>query len=213
MLTVYHLGISQSERIVWLCEELDLTYELVRFDRDPVTGLAPAAYKALHPTGTAPVIRDGEVVLAESGAIIEYLIHRHGQGRLAVEASSARYPDYLFWFHFVNGSLMPVEMLQMVIGAQPSGDGGPLAGVFRKRGEIAWGLLEQRLAASDYLAGETLTAADIIAVFCLTTMRRFVPRDLAGYPHIRRYLQRIGARPAYQRAMAKADPGVAPLLD
>ena len=84
MLTVHHLGISQSERIVWLCEELSIPYELKVYQRDPVTRLAPPEYKALHPFGTAPVITDGTTVLSESGAVIEYIIERHGKGRLAV---------------------------------------------------------------------------------------------------------------------------------
>src|SRR4029078_164574 len=110
MLTVHHLGISQSERIVWLCEELSIPYQLVNYERDPVTRLAPAQYKALHPFGTAPVIVDGSVVLSESGAIIEYIIARHGKGRLAVRPDAPNYADYLFWFHFANGSMMPGQI-------------------------------------------------------------------------------------------------------
>ena len=95
MLTVHHLGISQSDRIVWLCEELEIPYVLVRYDRDPVTRLAPAGYKALHPSQTAPVITDGTVVLAESGAIIEYIMGKYGNGRLTVSPQQANYADYL----------------------------------------------------------------------------------------------------------------------
>jgi len=91
MLAVHHLGISQSERIVWLCEELGVAYELKRYERDAVTRLAPAAYKALHPMGTAPVITDGDVVLSESGAIMEYIIGKYGQGRLAVGPDQANF--------------------------------------------------------------------------------------------------------------------------
>lgn len=109
MLTVHHLGISQSERIVWLCEELSIPYQLVRYDRDPVTRLAPAEYKALHPFETAPVITDGTVVLSESGAIIEYIVARYGKGRLTVRPDAPNYADYLFWLHFANGSMMPVQ--------------------------------------------------------------------------------------------------------
>src|SRR4051812_43586247 len=100
MLTVHHLGRSQSERIVWLCEELGLQYELKRYKRDPVTRLAPPEYKALHPIGTAPVITDGELVLAESGAIIEYIIAKYGAGRLARPKGHAEFASYLYWLHF-----------------------------------------------------------------------------------------------------------------
>ena len=113
MLTVHHLRISQSERIVWLCEELSIPYQLVNYERDPLTRLAPANYKALHPFETAPVIVDGSVVLSESGAIIEYIIARYGQGRLSVRPEAPNYADYLFWFHFANGSMMPVQFAEI----------------------------------------------------------------------------------------------------
>ncbi len=107
MLTIHHLEKSQSERIIWLCEELDLPYELKRYERDPVTILAPPAFKALHPAGTAPVITDGALVLGESGAIIEYIIARHGGGRLALGPDHPDFAQYLYWFHFANGNLQP----------------------------------------------------------------------------------------------------------
>lgn len=107
MLVVHHLGISQSDRIVWLCDELAIPYQLIRYERDPVTQLAPAEYRALHPFGTAPVITDDGLTLGESGAIIEYIIAKHGNGRLPVTADRPEFADYLFWFHFANGSLMP----------------------------------------------------------------------------------------------------------
>jgi glutathione S-transferase len=212
MLTVHHLGVSQSDRIVWLCEELDIPYQLVRYERDPVSRLAPAAYKALHPSGTAPVITDGDLVLGESGAIIDYIIAKHGGGRLAVAADSPDFADYLFWFHFANGSMMPRQMIGLIAAmfggnAQPS----PLDAL-RSRGDQAFDMVEQRLGEADYFAGGAFTAADIIMLFPLTTMRVFAPRDLSSYPNIRAYLQRIGERPAFQRAMAKADPDLAPLL-
>src|SRR4030095_8763925 len=115
MLTVHHLGISQSERIVWLCEELEIPYQLARYDRDPNTRLAPEKYKALHPFGTAPVITDGRMVLAESAAIMEYILAKHGGGRLVVGADEPNFADYLFWFHFASGSFMPSAMTDIVV--------------------------------------------------------------------------------------------------
>ncbi|WP_156678772.1 glutathione S-transferase family protein [Sphingomonas profundi] len=211
MLTVHHLGISQSDRIVWLCEELEIPYDLVRYDRDPVTRLAPAEYKALHPFGTAPVIVDGDLVLGESGAIIEYIVGRYGEWRLAPRADDPDFADYLYWFHFANASMMPAAMIDIVIGMI----GGTAEGVvaaLRARGDRAFAMVEQRLGEVDYFAGDRFTAADIIMLFPLTTMRAFVPRDLSPYPNILAYLQRIGARPAYQRAMTKADPELPPML-
>ena len=212
MLTVHHLGVSQSERIVWLCEELEIPYELKVYDRDPETRLAPAAYKALHPMGTAPVITDGDVVLGESGAIIDYIIGKHGGGRLALGPADPNFADYLFWFHFANGSLMPAGMINLIIGMLSLEADSPVVQALSSRGTNAMALVEDRLGNAKWFAGDTFTAADIIMVFSLTTMRAFTPFDLAAFPNIRAYLQRVGARPAYQRAMAKGDPGMTPML-
>jgi glutathione S-transferase len=209
MLTVHHLGISQSERIVWLCEELAVPYQLVRYERDPVTRLAPPEYKALHPFATAPVIVDGKVVLAESGAIIEYIIARYGKGRLAVRPDAPNYADYLFWFHFANASMMPVQFAGAI---KPSPDETPRTRISRERCDRSWKIVEARLAEVPYFAGQEFTAADIIMLFPLTTMRAFVPRDISGYPNVLGYLQRIGDRPAYKQAMQKGDPQLTPLL-
>jgi glutathione S-transferase len=209
MLTVHHLGVSQSERIVWLCEELGLPYRLQRYDRDTTTRMAPAEYRALHPMGIAPVITDGDLVLAESGAIIEYLLAKYDGGRLAIAADQPNFADYLFWLHFANGTLMPSEMsnmLAMLLGAKDSPSS------LLKRGDRAFAIVEQRLGEAPYFAGAEFTAADIIMLFPLTTMRAFSRRDLAALPNVRAYLQRIGARPAYQRAMAVGDPGMQPML-
>jgi glutathione S-transferase len=118
MLTVHHLGVSQSERIVWLCEELELPYELKLYKRSEL-GAAPPEYKALHPLGAAPVIGDGDVLLAESGAVMEYILGRYGEGRLVIRPEQPGYADYLYWLHFANGSMMPAEMVNLA----PAGSG------------------------------------------------------------------------------------------
>lgn len=211
MLTVHHLATSQSDRIVWLCEELGIAYDLKRYERDPVTRLAPPEYRALHPIGTAPVITDGDLELGESTAIVDYIIHCHGQGRLSVAPGDTGYADYLFWFHFANGSFMPAAMMGLVAG-MAAASGSPAASSLTRRLDRAWDMVEARLGESPFLAGADFTAADIMTLFPLTTMRLFAPRDIAGYPNIAAYLQRIGARDAFERAMAKADPGfVVPL--
>ena len=212
MLTVHHLGVSQSDRIVWLCEELGIDYELVRYDRDPVTKLAPADYKALSPFGTAPVITDGDVVLGESGAIIDYIIVRYGNGRLALPADHADFADYLFWFHFANGSLMTSMMMDLAFMLSQAEETEGMRSL-RSRSDRAFELVDRRLASVPYLAGQEFTAADIISLFPLTRMRMILPRDLSPYPHLRAYLKRIGERPAFQRAMEKADPGLPTWLD
>ena len=213
MLTVHHLGRSQSERIVWLCEELLLDYELKRYGRDPATRLAPPEYKALHPIGTAPVVTDGGLVLGESGAIIEYIIAKYGGGRLARQAGHPEFADYLYWFHYANASLQALLHRTLVARRlEPPPDHRVLLDLQARLGR-ALDFLNRRLGEADYLAGSELTAADIMIVFSLTTMRTFTSYDLKPYPHIIAYLRRIGAREAYQRAMRKGDPGMALVLD
>jgi glutathione S-transferase len=212
MIKIHHLGHSQSERIVWLCEELAIPYELVKHTRDPVTRLSPPSLTVLHPLGAAPLIEDGALLLAESAAIVEYLSVVHGASRLKPGPGAANYTDFLYWFHFANGNLQPtLSRLMMVSRAQLPADHPVLLAV-QGRFELVLRLVEARLATVPYLAGAELTLADIMSVFTLTTMRLFQPVDLAPWPHILAYLARIGARPAYQRAMANGDPDLTPML-
>jgi glutathione S-transferase len=212
MLTVHHLGKSQSERIVWLCEELGIPYELKVYDRHPVTRLAQADYKALHPIGAAPVITDGDVVLAESAAIIDYIVAKFGKGRLVLGADHPDFAQFLYWFHFANGSLQPAMGRNMILGRLNLADDNPLLLAMKARLKLALDMVEARLGKADYFAGSELTTADIMIVFSLTTMRLFLPFDLAPYPAILAYLQRIGRRDAYRRAMRQGDPDLTPLL-
>ena len=213
MLTIHHLGKSQSERIIWLCEELGLPYALKHYTRDPVTMLAPPELRALHPLGAAPVIEEDEVLLAESGAIVEFILARHGKGRLAPAVDAANFADYLYWFHFANGNLQPVMGRSMILRRLDLPADNKVRVAQQGRLDRVFDLVETRLGQVDHLAGPELTAADIMTVFSLTTMRLFMPVDLAPYPGIRAYLQRIGAREAYRRAMQKGDPDLVPLLD
>jgi glutathione S-transferase len=208
MLIVHHLGVSQSERVVWLCEELGIPYELRKYNRDSVTRLAPAAYRALHPMGIAPVVNDGDLVLGESGAIVQYLIERYGDGRLALKANHADFAQYLFWFHFANGTMMPAEMIGVIRGMLALPDDNRVMTALGERSHRAYRLLEQRCGNAPYLAGSDFTAADLMMMFPLTTMRRFAPRDLSPFPNLRDYLARVGGRPAYRRAMSLSDPGL-----
>jgi glutathione S-transferase len=212
MLTVHHLGKSQSERIVWLCEELGLPYQLKVYDRDKVTRLAPPEYKALHPLGAAPVIEDDGLVLAESGAIVEYLTAKHGKGRLVLAPDHPDYGQFVYWLHFANGTLQPATGRNMILGRLNLPDDHAILRAMKGRLDLALGLVEARLGKADYLAGSALTTADIMIVFTLTTMRLFLPFDLTPYPNIRAYLARIGQRDAYRRAMKKGDPDIAPML-
>jgi glutathione S-transferase len=212
MLTVHHLGRSQSERIVWLCEELEIPYELKRYARDSVTMLAPADYKALHHIGSAPVITDGDLVLAESGAVVEYIVAKYGQGRLALSAHDPDFAQFLYWFHFANGTLQAALGRLMILNRLKLADDNPILAATKARVDRAFDLVDARAREAEYLAGRAFTTADVMMGFSLTTMRYFQPYDLARCPNIVRYLARIGARPAYRRAMDKGDPGMALLL-
>jgi glutathione S-transferase len=212
MLTVHHLGRSQSERIVWLCEELDIPYELKCYTRDPKTMLAPPDYKALHPIGAAPVITDGDLVLAESGAVVEYITAKYGNGRLTLRAGDPNFAQFLYWFHFANGTLQAYLGRLMILNRLRLAEDNPILIATKARLDRAFDLVDARANEADYLAGSEFTTADIMMGFSLTTMRYFQPYDLARCPNVVRYLARIGARPAYRRAMEKGDPGMALLL-
>jgi glutathione S-transferase len=211
MLTVHHLGISQSERIVWLCEELGIDYELKRYERRAVNRLAPDDYKAIHPMGIAPVITDGDLVLGESGAICDYICGRYGGGRLSPGPDDPDFPGHLFWFHGSNGTFMATLMMQLVL--MGSGEANPAAPFVADRSRRSWAMAEARLGEAPFFGGRNLTTADIMMVYCLTTSRAFRGTSIADYPNVKAYLKRIGERPAYQRAMAKAEPGMSPMLD
>ena len=211
MLTVHHLRISQSERIVWLCEELGLDYELKLYDRRADNRLAPDDYKALHPMGIAPVITDGALVLGESGAIAEYIDRKYGGAQLSPGPGDADFADHLFWLHWSNGTFMASLMMQLVL-MMTEGLDKPAAGFVADRVQKCWAMAEARLGEAPFFGGRKLTTADIVMVYILTTSRAFRDAPLDGFPNITAYLARIGARPAYQRAMAKAEPGWTPLL-
>ena len=211
MLTIHHLQASQSERIVWLCEELGIDYDLKTYRRE-ANGAAPPALKALHPQGTAPIITDGEVTLAETGAIVDYILARHGTGKLVVASDAPHFADYLYWLHFANGFFVPSAMM-FIVATRMAGDNPQAAQLFGGRYELAYRLSEARLGETPYFAGSEFTAADIMMVFSLTTMRAVAGRSLDSLPNLRTYLQRIGERPAYRRAMSKGDPDMKPALD
>ena len=210
MLTVHHLRISQSERIVWLCEELGLDYELKLYTRRSDNNLAPDEYKALSPMGIAPVIADGDLSLGESGAICEYIDRKYGGARLSPGPEHPDFADQLFWFHFSNATFMTNGMMALVamrLGATEMPD------FVASRGAGAWQLAEARLGEAEFFGGSQLTTADIMMGFNLTTSRMFGGASLEPFPNITAYLQRIGQRPAYIRAMEKCEPGMTPKLN
>ena len=207
MITIYHLETSRSERIVWLMEELGLDYKLDVYPREP-TGAAPPSLKAIHPLGKAPVIRDGDTVLAESGAIVEYIVQRHGGGRLAVAPDAPEYPRYIYWMHFAEGSLMSLQLIALVLSRMPEAKDTPTKKRIHDRLKQMLAFVDGEIAGRAFFVGEAFSAADVMMVFSFTTVLRFLDFDFSPYANILAYLERIEARPAYKRAMDLAGPGV-----
>jgi glutathione S-transferase len=204
MITIYHLGRSQSDRIVWLMEELDLPYRLEWFDRG-ADMLAPPEYLALHPAAMAPVIRDGDLVLAESVAIVQYIAHKHGGGRFTVAPDSAHYADYLYWLQFNNNTQCGFFVKAAL--AATGHDGGMIGKVARRRTDGLFRQMDQHLATRTYLAGEEFTLADLVSEFALTRLPGFGGRAITDLPNVQRYAQLLMQRPAWQKAMAIAGLG------
>ena len=207
MITVYHLTISRSERIVWLMEELGLEYRLEVHPREK-NGAAPEPMRAIHALGKAPIIRDGDTVLAESGAIVEYIVQRHAGGRLAIPPADPDFARYAYWMHFAEGSLMSLMIVALVLTRVPEGDKTPAGLRVLGRMKQMLAFVDAELADGPYFVGVEFTAADVMMTFTFTTMRYFLDYDLAPYPHIVAYLKRIETRPAYRKAMELAGPKV-----
>jgi glutathione S-transferase len=207
VITIYHLSTSRSERIVWLMEELGLEYRLEAFQREP-SGAAPRPMKELHALGKAPMIRDGDTLLAESGAIVDYIVQRHASGRLALQPQAPEYARYVYWLHFAEGSLMSLMLIALVLSRVPEASESPVRVRILDRMKQMLAFVDAELADRPYFAGPDFTAADVMMVFPFTTMRHFLEYDLAPYANIVAYLKRIEARPAYRKAMALAGPAI-----
>jgi glutathione S-transferase len=208
MITIYHLNMSRSARIIWLMEELGLPYQLEKFQRGPDM-LAPATLKQVSPLGKAPVIRDGDLVLIESGAIVEYIINRRGGGRFGVPVSSPDYARYLQWIHFAEGSAMTQFLVHMFLagGFIPGIDQSqPTVKTFVGRTSEMLRYLDIELSRSPYFVGNSFTAADLMMNFPFGVLTKFIQYDLSPYPNIVAHLAAIAKRPAYQKAMEVADP-------
>ena len=215
MIVVHHLNNSRSQRILWLLEELGLDYEIKKYQRDPKTMLAPPELKAIHPLGKSPVITDGELVVAESGAIVEYLVGRYGNGRLVPAAGTPERLRWTYFLHFAEGSAMSPLLMKLVFDKVESGPmpffAKPIArAIARKvkdgfvnpniRGQLDF--LEAELGKSEWFAGSEFSAADIQMSFALEAA---ASRGGLGsqYPRLTAFLQKIHARPAYARALER----------
>jgi len=208
-----HLECSQSSRIIWLCEELGVPYEM---NMNLRSFKAPKAIEDANPLGQAPVIKDGDITLAESGAIVEYIVHKYGNGRLALTPSDPDYHKYLYWYHFANGTLQPAVTNVFMCWLGGWDDRLFMVKEGHRRLNQYLTLMDKHLSdpANPYLGGREFTAADIMCSFSLTLMRKTYPLDLTPYPHIVTYLkEKIGSRDAYRRAYEKGDPGYPFILD
>jgi glutathione S-transferase len=215
LITVHHLNNSRSQRILWLLEELGVPYEIKRYQRDPETMLAPPELRAVHPLGKSPVISDGELVLAESGAIIEYLADRYGTGTLIPAHGTPERLRCNYWLHYAEGSAMPPLLLKLVFRRVETAPmpffAKPVAkGIARKvqhdyvdpQLKQHLDYLEGELGEGDWFAGAALSVADIQLSFPLEAFAARGGLD-ARYPRLAAFLQRIHARPAYQRALRR----------
>src|SRR5262245_4953821 len=209
MITIHHLGVSQSDRVVWLMEELGLPYQLKWYARGP-DRLAPPEFLALHPAATAPIIEDGDTLLAESGAIVEYICHRHGGGRFTVRPEQPNYADYLYWMHFNNNNL-GLFFARNALRANAHGPAANrISGLIERRQDGYFRYLELRLGSVPYLAGTEFTCADVMVMFSLTSLPLFGGRKIDHLPNTVAYVDRLSARPAYKKAMAVAGPAAQP---
>lgn len=224
MITVHHLEYSRSQRPIWLLEELGVEYEVKRYKRDPVTVLAPPELSGVHPLGKAPVITDGDVTVAESGAIIEYLLDRFDDGRLRPQDEAGR-RQLTYWLHYAEGSFMPLMILSLIMRRIESAPmpffAKPIArGIVRKvRGgyldpnlEKHLGFVEASLGDTGWFCGSDFGAADIQMSYCLEAAE--ARTDLQEkYPNIARFLERIRSRDAYQRALQAGGPASIPAFE
>ncbi|NBU29718.1 MAG: glutathione S-transferase [Caulobacteraceae bacterium] len=200
MIVVHHLNESRSQRILWLLEELQLPYEIKFYARDAVTRLAPPELKAVHPLGKSPVVTVGTDTVIESGAIIDYIIRRHADGRMAPDPASHDYDVYQQWLHYAEGSAMLPLMLNMYVARL--GEAGAALHP-RIESEIAnhLGYVEGALAGRDYLMGDSLTGADVQMSFVPEVAKAM--GKLPSYPNMAAWIERLHARPAWAAALAK----------
>lgn len=218
MIIVHHLNNSRSQRVLWLLEELGLPYEIKKYQRDPDTMLAPASLREVHPLGKAPVVTDGDQTIAESGAIIEYVLERHGQGRLVPPAGTAEHMRYTYWLHFAEGSAMPPLLLKLIFDEIPKKPmpffAKPIArGIAHKvlstfvlpNLQRQLDFMENELGKSEWFAGPEFTVADIQMSFPLEAAAQRAGWD-DSRPKLMAFLSRIHARPAYQRALERGGP-------
>ena len=215
MITVHYLNNSRSQRVLWLLEELGLSYEIKHYERDPKTMLAPVSLREVHPLGKSPVITDGELTLAESGAIIEYLVKHYGNGRLIPAPDTPEYLRYTYWLHYAEGSAMPPLLLKLIFNQIEKSPmpffARPIARSIVNRVNSSFiepqitqhlDYMESEIGKSAWFAGNEFTAADIQISFPLEAAAAQAELN-ASRPKLMAFLNRIHERPAYQQALER----------
>ena len=218
MITVHHLDDSRSQRVLWLLEELGVDYRIERYARDKANRLAPASLKKIHPLGKSPVVEDDGLIIAETGAIVEYLIERYGEGRFAPARTSPDHLKYRYWMHFAEGSAMPQLLLKlfftriketkMPFFAKPIANSiadRVLADYVDPNLADQMSFVDAELAASTWFVGEDLTGADVMMIFPLEAGGDRVAGG-GRYRNVQAFVERAHSRPAYQRALEKGGP-------
>ena len=217
MLTVHHLENSRSQRILWLLEELGLEYEIKHYKRDKKTSLGPPELRAIHPLGKSPVITDGDVTVAESGLIVEYLIETYGNGGLMPATGTPEHMQYRYWMHYAEGTLMPLMLVSLLLSKieeapvpffiKPVTKGIAAKAMAAYAGpniKLNLDYLEETLQESPWLCGDEMTGADIMLSFPIEAAA--TRTSLSSYPALMAFHQRIRVLPAYQRAIEKGGP-------
>ncbi len=203
MIKVHHLNNSRSQRVLWLLEEIGLEYEVIRYQRDAKTMLAPASLRRIHPLGKSPIIEDGSLRLAETGVIVDYLVSQYGKELAPAQGDESTW-RHRYWLHYAEGSLMPPLLLKLVVNRLGL-FGRPARGFVDAQIKLHLDYLEKELDDKPWFAGDAFSAADIMMSFPLEAATSRGGLN-ASRPNLMSFLARIHARPAYQRALSRGGP-------
>ena len=201
MIRVHHLNASRSMRVLWLLEELGLEYEIVNYQRDPETNLAPPELREINPLGKSPTVEDDGRIIFESGAIVDYLVRRKGDGDLAPDPESPEYDDYVRWLHYAEGSAMLPVMLTLYVSRLGEA-GEPLHPRLQSEAQNHFGYISRSLEGREYLVGDSLTGADVQMVFVIEAAGRMGIID--DFENLKEYVERMRSRPAFRRALERS---------
>ena len=202
MIIVHHLNNSRSQRVLWLLEELGIEYEIKFYERDPKTMMAPESLRQVHPLGKSPVITDGDLTIAESGAIIEYLIERYGNGRLVPASGTSEHLRYKYWLHYAEGSAMPPLVMRLILNNFGAGDSSVVSGFVAPQIKLHFDYIEDELRKNTWFVGNEFTAADIQMSFPLEVVAA-LPEEVENRTKLKEFVERIHARPAYKTALER----------